>query len=724
MIPPVLTIEGLAVDYHVSNGRTVRALTDVDLTIGEAETVGVVGESGCGKSTLLWSILRLLPANGEISGGSVRFRDQELTMLDPRAIKSIRGRDIAMIFQDPLTSLNPTFTVGHQLSAVVQQHAREGSVRGDARQRIIDTLTSVGIPDARERMDLYPHEFSGGMRQRIVIAMALLLEPTLILADEPTSSLDVTLEAQSLELLKRLQKERGTSILFVSHDLGVVSEICDRITVMYAGRVVEEGSAAEIFADPRHPYTHALLAATPSHTRRGSRVGTIPGRVPMLSELPEGCTFSPRCSFAHDACRTVEPLLRHEGGRRVRCVLERPVFESGSAPIEAVSSKRPTRSHGDSASSSRSNNENPLSHRTDTRHTKSTRLTEPAHTEVGAPLVTVRGLQVHFGAKTGPLRRATRRTSEPIRAIDGVDLDLLRGEIMGLVGESGSGKTTLGRSILRLVLPTAGEVDYDGHDVAAMRRVQQRRFRREAQMIFQDAHASLSPRLSVEDLLTEPYVIHKIPDAERRSVRELLEMVELSVEHTAKRPHELSGGQARRIGIARALALQPSLIVADEPTAGLDVSAAASILNLMKDLREQLNLTYLLITHNLDVAGQVADRIAVMYLGQLVEIGSAEAVFAAPAHPYTQALFDAAVERVIHGRRAREHRLLLPGEIPSPKNPPSGCRFHTRCPYAQERSRTEVPVLEEVAPGHLVACHFWREIRDQRAPVGRIVLSD
>lgn len=691
MTAPILSIEGLELDYHVPHGPPLRALTDFDLTVGAGETVGVVGESGCGKTSVLWSILRLLPANGSISGGTIRFRDLDLAALGPREMRSVRGREIAMIFQDPLTSLNPTFTVGQQLRTVLEQHAGQGVARGDTRTRIVDVLTSVGIPDAAERLALYPHEFSGGMRQRIVIAMALLLEPALILADEPTSSLDVTLEAQSLELMKRLQQERGTSILFVSHDLGAVSEICDRIVVMYAGRVVEQGTTSEIFGDPQHPYTHALLTATPSHHRRGRRLGTIPGRVPMLSELPVGCAFAPRCAYVHDACLAAEPALRSDGDRRVRCVLERPVFSA--PPVVHV---EPDAAQAAARAGARDD----------------------------APLVSVRGLRTHFGGGGGLLRRAAGRETRPIRAVDGIDLDLRRGEILGLVGESGSGKTTLGRSVLGLVPPTSGEVLFDGRDVTAMRRRELRGFRREAQMIFQDAHASLSPRLTVETLLEEPYAIHDVPDDERLSVRELLEMVELPMEHARKYPHELSGGQARRIGIARALALRPSLIVADEPTAGLDVSAAASILNLMQDLRERLNLTYLIITHNLHVVGHIADRIAVMYLGLIVELGTAEAVFAEPAHPYTQALLDAVVERDLHARRTREHRLLLPGEIPSPKNPPSGCRFHTRCRYAQERSRTEVPALEEVAPGHAVACHYWREVRQQQVLAGDGLAAD
>jgi peptide/nickel transport system ATP-binding protein len=683
----LLSVEKLEVSYHVRGGA-LPALTDFDLNVRVGETVGVVGESGCGKTSLLWSIPGLLPPNGEITNGRIVFGGRDLTTLDPEALRRIRGREIAMIFQDPMTSLNPTVTIGRQLATVLREHADPGSRdRRSIRSRIVEMLTSVGIPDAEERLDLYPHEFSGGMRQRIVIAMALLLEPKLILADEPTSALDLTLEAQILELLKRLQQERQTAIVFVSHDLGVVSEICDRIAVVYAGRVVEEGKSSTMFDAPMHPYTGALLAATPSHQRRGTRLGTIPGRVPMLSELPIGCKFSPRCRHAHDACLQSEPPLRRRGNGHVRCVLD----------LDADAQRR-------SAAE------------TDTTSNPSPGLELRRDQEW--PLVTVRGLRSYFGVETSRVRAGLGKARQPIRAVDGVDLELRRGEILGLVGESGSGKTTLGRNILRLVRPTEGEITFEGRAVTSMTRKELQSFRRQAQMIFQDAHSSLSPRRRVSALLTEPYAIHNVPNEQRQSVRDLLEMVELPFEHASKYPHELSGGQARRIGIARALALGPSLIVADEPTAGLDVSAAASILNLMNDLRQRLNLTYLIITHNVQVVGHIADRIAVMYLGQLVESGPTEAIFDSAAHPYTRALLAAGADRDLHEKRRQKHRLLLPGEIPSPKNPPAGCRFHTRCEYAKERSRTLVPQLEEVRPGHLVACHYWREIDEDGLAVG------
>ena len=529
---------------------------------------------------------------------------------------------------------------------------------GGARSELLEEM---GIPDPAQRIDDYPHQFSGGMRQRIMIAMVLLLEPAILIADEATSALDVTLEAQILELFKRLRRERNTAIIFISHDLGVVSQICDRVVVMYAGRAVEEGDVVSLFERPLHPYTQALLGAIPSRKHRGERLATIPGRVPSLSDLPPGCKFADRCPHVQPVNREREPRYVAFDGRRVRC----NIYDPDSGYEHA-----------------------------------SVRMTE-------ARVVTA----------VAPRRDCATctRTSTVSRAVDGIDLAIAKGEILGLVGESGSGKTTLGRTILRLVPSTSGRIEFDGQDVTRLGGGDLRRLRRRMQMIFQDPYSSLSPRLRVSYLLTEPYRIHKIPSADQISVRELLEMVELSPELAGKYPHELSGGQARRVGVARALALQPEFLIADEPTAGLDVSAAAAVLNLMKDLARRLDLTYLIITHNLNVVGYIADRIAVMYLGQLAETGPAERVLDDPTHPYTRALLEAVSEPDPRNRGV-DRRLLLPGEIPSPRNPPPGCRFHTRCRFAQPRCREEVPVLEETEADHRVACHFWPEVRaDARA---------
>ena len=603
MSEPLLRVEGLEVSYAVEDAR-LRALRDVSLDVAPGEIVGIVGESGCGKSTLSSAVLRLLAGNAEVDGGRVLFEGRDLLALSEDEMRDMRGRSLAMIFQDPMTTLNPTFTVGQQL--VDAQRAHRSGSRAAQRRRAIEALAEVGLPDAAERIVDYPHQFSGGQRQRIMIATALLLEPALLIADEPTSALDVTLEAKILELLRRLRRDHGTAILFISHDLGVVARLCDRMMVMYAGRVVEEGPVDAVFADPLHPYTRALLAAMPSSRARGGRLATIPGRVPSLASPPAGCAFADRCRYAEPEFREREPALVDIGGHRVRC--HRYDSESWHALPRLVAEEAAERGGHEAAA------------------------------DLDDVLVEVRDLRVHYSGRAAKLLRRSRGA---VRAVDGVSLAVRRGEIVGLVGESGSGKTTLGETIVRLLPPTGGEVRFDGRDITAVRGRELRRFRERAQMIFQDPYSSLSPRRRVSALITEPYAINDVPPAERRDVDELLEMVGLPSELAGKYPNQLSGGQARRVGIARALALEPEFLVADEPTAGLDVSAAAAILNLMKDLRERLGLTYVVITHNLELVSFLADRIAVMYLGRVVEVGPTERIFAAASHPYTRTLLAA-----------------------------------------------------------------------------------
>jgi peptide/nickel transport system ATP-binding protein len=681
---PVLKVENLDVTYYVRSGA-LPALRDVSFDLYPGEILGVVGESGCGKSTLSGALLRLLPTNGDISGGRVLLKGLDLTTMSERQLRELRGRQIAMIFQDPLTSLNPTFTVGKQLVAAQKAHRDLGVTSPRLlRQRAVEMLTRVGLPDAGERIDYFPHQFSGGMRQRIMIAMALLLEPEVLIADEATSALDVTLQAQILELLRGLRRERGTSMLFISHDIGVISEICDRLFVMYAGRAVEQGTVREVLSDPKHPYTQALLASVPTKDRRGERLATIPGRVPSLSEMPSGCAFADRCLHAQQVCRDPGPEAVELAGRVVRCLIHEPASGYDTSLVDQEISS-PVEQAGLA--------EDPAEGRT-----------------IGDVLVEAQGVEVHFRDRATMVTRLARRPLGAVRAVDGVDLEIRRGEIVGLVGESGSGKTTFGKALLGLVPVSGGRIVYEGLDVTAMDRRQMRPLRRRVQMIFQDAHASLSPRRRVGQLLTDPYVIHKVPQEDRIPVPELLEMVQLAPEQAHKYPHELSGGQARRVNIARALALRPEFIVADEPSAGLDVSAAASVLNLMKDLARDLGLSYLVVTHDLNLVGYIADRIALMYLGRLVAFGPTERIFDHPVHPYTQALLEA-VATPDPDQTAAPHRLLLPGEIPSPKNPPPGCRFHTRCRFVRRDSCLETPVLEDVQQGHMVACHHWREIR-------------
>jgi peptide/nickel transport system ATP-binding protein len=688
---PVLAIDHLSVDYQTDKSRLL-ALDDVSLSLGRSEILGVVGESGCGKSTLGMAILRLLPSNGRVVAGSIRLEAQDLSSLSAEEMRSVRGRQIAMIFQDPATSLNPRLPIGRQLLQVQRAHARRrAGSKTDLRRNAVDRLAEVGLPNPSAAFNRYPHELSGGMRQRVVIAMALLFEPKVIVADEATSALDVTLEAQILELLLRLRDEHGTSMVFISHDLGVVSQLCDRVTVMYAGRVVEEINGEAVLAAPRHPYTQALDAAVPNLRSRGKRLCAIPGRVPTLTDSIQACAFAPRCVRAELPCTEAVPELYEVDSGSVRCFAYAPTVGSDW-------SAKPT---------------------IEDWHQEEAEATSPAEPGIGdglgdEPLLDLRDLAVHFGGA----RKLLRHRKAAVRAVDGVSLALARGRVLGIVGESGSGKTTLGEAVVKLLPPTGGTIRFAGQDVTKMSRTETLAFRRRAQMIFQNAYSSLSPRMQIGSLVVEPYEIHQLPLSERRQPQELLDAVGLPASLGAAYPGQISGGQARRVGIARALALEPDLVVADEPTAGLDASSAAATVNLLSDLRARMGLTVVLISHNLSLVATSADEVCVMYLGRVVEYGETQEVINRPAHPYTRALLAVAPDPERAARTVRR-RLLAPGEIPSPDSPPSGCHFHPRCAYSQDICRSEAPVLAPVGRatrGHVAACHFAEGVQAGAAP--------
>ncbi|MEJ2210899.1 MAG: ABC transporter ATP-binding protein, partial [Anaerolineae bacterium] len=609
MDSPLLQVNDLEVKYHTREG-ILTAIRNASFEVNRGEILGVVGESGCGKSTVASAVMRLLPPNGRISAGHILFQGQDLAALSQEEMRQLRGRDMAMIFQDAMTSLNPVFRIDRQMIDAQRAHitsASQGSDR-ELRQQAIQMLDRVGIPDAAERIREYPHQFSGGMRQRIMIAMALLSNPTLMVADEPTSALDVTLEAQILELICGLRDELGTSLLYITHDLGVIARLCDRVIVMYAGNVAESGDVFRIFDEPKHPYTQALLRSHPSHSQREHRLRTIPGRVPSLRDLPAGCKFTPRCELARPICHDVEPEYWRVGSQRVLCHAYAPDWQ-GPTTIAAVEPE-------------------PL-------------VAAAARRPAEDTLIHTQNLTKHFRDDVGLLGQILGQKVGAVRAVSDVDLDVRRGQTLGLVGESGSGKTTLGRTILHLIEPTDGRVSVLGHEIGELSQGALRPLRARMQMIFQDPTSSLSPRMKVSALLVEPFRIHGQPIDEAKKVEELLSMVGLSSEQADKYPNQLSGGQARRVGIARALALHPDILVADEPTAGLDVSVAAGILNLLNDLRERLDLTYIIITHNLNVLGFIADQVAVMYLGRIVELADTEDLFSRPKHPYTEALMSA-----------------------------------------------------------------------------------
>jgi len=675
----VLQVKDLEIKYHTREG-ILTAIRDVSFEVGESEIVGIVGESGCGKSTIASAMMRLLPPNGEITAGQIMLKGQDLRQLDQERMRQLRGQGMAMIFQDAMTSLNPVFSVEQQMVDALRAHQSDGGRRGRKalRERAIEMLDRVGIPDAARQIKEYPHQFSGGMRQRIMIATALLSNPSLLVADEPTSALDVTLEAQIIDLICGLRDELGTAILYITHDLGVVAQLCDRVIVMYAGNIVESGDTYSIFENAKHPYTQALLGSHPTHSMRARRLRTIRGRVPSLKDLPWGCKFAPRCDYVREVCHGAEPEQVQIEQQLVLCHAYQPGWE-GDEPVEMMA---------------------PLA-----TERESSGEEEPSDA-VEEVVVEARELRTHFRDHVALLGQILGQRGGSVRAVDGVDIKIRRGETLGLVGESGSGKTTLGRTILRLESPTDGEIVVQGQDITHLPQPKIRPMRARMQMIFQDPFSSLSPRMKVSSTLLEPFKIHGVSVGNEQKVDELLEMVGLSAEQADKYPHQLSGGQARRVGIARALALHPDILVADEPTAGLDVSVAAGILNLLKDLRERLNLSYIVITHNLNVISFIADRVAVMYLGKIVELAETEELFTQPKHPYTEALMSAIAVPDPRLRDKRQ-RIILKGEIPSPRNPPPGCPFHPRCRYAEELCSIEVPSLRAVnGQERLTACLF------------------
>lgn len=681
----ILQVEALEIRYHTREG-VLTAVRDASFNVGVGEIVGIVGESGCGKSTIASAVLRLLPPNGQITAGSINLNGQDLCQLDAENLRRIRGREIAMIFQDAMASLNPVFTVEEQMLDSLRAHLPAGrsSDKHTLRQQAIEALERVGIPDAAKQVKAYPHQFSGGMRQRISIAIALLSSPALLVADEPTSALDVTLEAQIIDLIRGLRDELSTAILYITHDLGVVAGLCDRVIVMYAGNIVEMGDVFDIFAKPKHPYTQALLRSHPAQHQRAARLQTIPGRVPSLSELPPGCKFADRCELAREVCHLHEPPALEVDGQFVLCHAYKPEWP-GRRQIQ-FEAPQPE--------------EEPFS-------------TPLAEEKSGSVMVETHQLRTYFRDHVSFLGKALGQKGSVVRAVDGIDLRIQLGETLALVGESGSGKTTLGRTILRLEDPTYGEIFLEGQEITRIRQSKVRPMRRDMQMIFQDPAASLSPRKNVAELLLEPFKIHGIQVDGPSKVEELLEMVGLSSEQAEKYPHQLSGGQARRVGIARALALQPSILVADEPTAGLDVSVAAGILNLLKDLRERLNLTYIIITHNLNEILFIADRVAVMYLGRVVELADTAELFERPKHPYTEALVSA-ISLPDPRLRENQKRIILHGEIPSPRNPPPGCPFHPRCRYAEARCADQIPALETInGEDRVVACYFPEKVQPE-----------
>ena len=669
---PLLEVTDLRTEIKLKQA-VVHAVDGVSLHVEAGETLGIVGESGCGKTMTALSIMNLLPVGGHIVGGSIRLNGDEISNLDDEAMRTIRGNEIGMIFQDPLTSLNPTMTVGRQIAETVVLH-REVTTE-QAFDRAVEVLDLVGMPKARERIGDYPHQFSGGMRQRVMIAMALACEPKLLIADEPTTALDVTIQKQILELIDDLRRRLGMSVILVTHDLGVIAGRADRVVVMYAGEIDETTATGTLFANPRHPYTEALFSALPDKAvEREERLYSIPGAPPDLTSPPKACRFAPRCRYVQDRCRQEKPrLLGESPDHRFACFYPVGETEKKGAAVTAV---------------------------------------EPAAAAPpGAAPVTGTGslLSIEHLVKNFPVTKGAvlQRRVGWLSAVADVSFGVRPGETFGLVGESGCGKTTIGRVIVGLDKPTSGVINFEGQDLARASNRAYRRQRRKIQFMFQDSYASLDPRMRAGAILREPLVAQHIGSRgeQQRRVEEMLDHVGLPRAAADRYPHEFSGGQRQRLGFARALMLSPDLIVADEPVSALDVSIQAQMLNLMNELQRRLGLTYLFISHDLAVVRYLSDDIGVMYLGKLVEIGPADKVYGTPAHPYTKGLIDSAPVADPAAERAKVHEGVT-GELPSAISPPSGCRFRTRCPFAQDRCAEEEPLLRPFGPGHLAACHF------------------
>jgi peptide/nickel transport system ATP-binding protein len=664
MNAPVLSVERLVTRIDTPQGE-LRAVDNVNLELRRGECFALVGESGCGKSMTALSILRLLPEAGRIDDGRVCLGGHDLFALPEVAMRAVRGRRIAMIFQEPATALNPVLTIGRQIVEVIERHARVCA--GSAKERALALLDSVGIPDAARCYEAYSFQLSGGLKQRVMIAAALAVDPEVLIADEPTTALDVTIQAQILELLRRLQAERGMAVLLITHDLGIVAQMAQRVAVMYAGEIVEVADCERFLSAPQHPYSQKLFGALPSTERRHGELAAIPGQVPSLAQEFRGCRFAERCEFSFARCRTEVPeLIVLPGAHAVRCHLR----QSGAWT--------PT---GDAAIVARGADLEP---------------------QASAMLLEVDRLRVHF-----PIRRGIfKRTVGHVRAVDGVSLAIHEGRTLALVGESGCGKTTAGKAILRLVAPTGGRVRFAGADLATLSREALRARRRWMQIIFQDPYASLNPRMRVADILAEGMRSLGVggDDADReRRMDALLEQVGLPREAKARYPHEFSGGQRQRIAIARALAVEPKLIVCDEPTSALDVSVQAQILNLLRELQQRLGICYLFITHNISVVEYLAHEVAVMYLGRIVERGTAQEVLADPKHPYTEALLSA-VPRIYTVRGI----IRLSGELPSPASPPAGCHFHPRCPKAMAECARAWPDEIRLSETRTVSCLLYR----------------
>lgn len=668
----LLRVRDLKTYFRTAEG-IAKAVDGVSFDIHRGEILALVGESGCGKTVTALSVIQLIqkPA-GFIAGGAIEYKSKDIVRISEVEKRKLRGNEISMIFQEPMTSLNPVFTVGNQIVEVIKRH--QGVDSAEAHARAIRMLDMVKIPEPALRFREYPHQLSGGMKQRVLIAMALACRPGLLIADEPTTALDVTIQEQILALIRDLRSEFGTAVLLITHDLGVVAENADRVAVMYGGKIVEEADRKTLFRDPAHPYTIKLLQSLPTRRKQGEALQTIEGRVPGATRFPPGCRFADRCHRTMDICKIQQPrLISRENGHRAACLLyDEQIMGRPVSPAE-VREAPPKRA----------------------------RAQQNAET---SPLVAAHGIRLWFPIKRGLFKR----TVGYVRAVDSVDLTVRRGRTLALVGESGCGKTTLGKALIQLLRPTGGTVEYGGVDLTTLSHAALKPYRRKLQIVFQDPFSSLNPRMMVGETLTEGMEAHGIGENRKDRLdraRTLMEQVGLSPEMVHRYPHEFSGGQRQRIGIARCLAVDPEFIVCDELTSALDVSVQAQIINLLEKLQAERNLTYLLITHDLSVVAYLADEVAVMYLGRIVEWGAKDEIFNNPKHPYTRALLSA-VPQIDPDTGVEKIRLT--GDVPSPVHPPVGCHFHPRCPDRMDECDRQYPPEYAFADTHACRCYLYR----------------
>ena len=666
----VLSVSNLSVEY-LTGGNSVKAVRDVSLQIKPGETLGIAGESGSGKSTLALAIMRYLGGNGQITSGTIKYDGRSVLKLSSGELKKLRGNEIAHVPQDPNTSLNPSMTVGEQIAEVIRTH-RDVS-RSEAMEQTYEVLREVNLPDPETNSSQYPHELSGGQQQRVLLAIALACQPQLLILDEPTTGLDVTTQAKILDLIDELIEEWDTSILLITHNLGVINQITDRVGIMYAGEIMEMGTTESVFSSPANPYTQGLLASLPQGDDR--RLKPIPGKISNLKEIPDGCVFADRCEFATEECR--------------------------DGPVKKVSVD------GDSEHLTRCKRwehamENPI--QADTQRIQRTSESD------GSTLIKARNIRKYFG-ETSLLDRVWD-SEPPVKAVDGVNLHINESETLGVVGESGCGKSTLGSVLLDLLPATDGDIYFKGKKYDSLDDNDWKEFRSECQIVFQNPHSSLNPKHTVGQAIKRPLEMFtgQSEEEQRERVAELLTQVGLQPSYADRYPRDLSGGEKQRVAIARAFSVNPSFIVLDEPVSALDVSVQASILNLLRSLQEEYGTSYLLISHDFSVVNYISDRISVMYLGNFVETGSTESIFEPPYHPYTRALLsnipsiDPSMER---------EQIYLEGDVPSARNPPSGCPFQTRCPQKiGDICEQEDPLLETVGSGdpeHQISCHLERK---------------